>query len=97
MYLDAEIDVSVDAVASMAMKFGAIGGGAESERFQQCAARASQTVVDGGEVGDHRFDNDLILVVAVAGQYDGAVAASMFTHDTDPSKRGAAICDDAPS
>jgi hypothetical protein len=89
MHLDAEIDVSVDAVASMAMKFDAVGGGAESERAQQRAARASQTVADGGEADDPRFNNDLILVVAVTGQNDSTVAAEMFTHDdTGLLKRG---------
>jgi hypothetical protein len=89
MYLGAEIDVSVDAVASMTAKLGTIGGGAERERAQQCAARASQTVADGGEADDPRFDNDLILVVAVTGQDDSTIAAEMLTHDdTDLLKRG---------
>jgi hypothetical protein len=71
------------------MKFGVIGGGAESERTQQRAARALQTVTDRGEAGDHLFNNDLVLVVAVTGQDDSAIAAKMFTHDdTDLLKRG---------
>jgi hypothetical protein len=81
MHLDAELDVSMHAMAPMANKFGAVGGGAECERLQQCAARASQTVAGGGEADDPRFDGDLILVVAVIGQHYSAVAALMFTHD----------------
>jgi hypothetical protein len=88
MYLGAEIDVCVDAVASMTAKLGTIGGGAERERAQR-SARASQTVADGGEADDPRFDNDLILVVAVTGQDDSTIAAEMLTHDdTDLLKRG---------
>jgi hypothetical protein len=79
--LTSEIEVPVDAMASMARKFSAVGGGAECESLQQRAARALQAVADGGEAGDHRFDDDLVLVVAVTGQDDSTVAANMFTHD----------------
>jgi hypothetical protein len=95
MHLDAEIDMPMNAMAPMTAEFGTIDGGAESERAQQRAARAYQTVADGGESDDHRFNDDLILVVAVTGQNDSTVAAEMFTHDTDLSKRNAAIRDGA--
>jgi hypothetical protein len=79
----------MNAVASMAMKFSAVGGGAERESLQQRAARASQTIADRGEAGDYRFDDDLIAIAIVTGQDDSTVAAEMFTHDgTDLSKRG---------
>jgi hypothetical protein len=78
MDLDAELDAPMSAMASVAMKFGAIGGGAESECTQQRAARALQTVTDRGEAGDHRFNDDLVLVVT--GQDDSTVAARMVTH-----------------
>jgi RNA 3'-terminal phosphate cyclase len=90
MYLDAEIEASVDDVAPMATKLGAVGSASEREGAQQCATRALQAVADGGEAGDHGLNDDLILVVAVTGQNDGTIAANMFTHDTDLSKRGAA-------
>jgi hypothetical protein len=80
MHPDTEIDTPMNAVAPMTMKFGAVGGGAESERAQQRAARALQAVADGGEAGNHRFDDDLVLIVTVPGQNDGTVAANMFTH-----------------
>jgi hypothetical protein len=95
MDLDLEIEVPVDAMASMARKFSAAGGGADRERAQQRATRALQAVADGGEAGDDRLDDDLVLVVTVTGQNDSTVAAEMFTHDTDLSKRNAAIRDGA--
>jgi hypothetical protein len=59
--------MSMHAVAPMANKLGAVGGGAESERFQPRTTRAQQAVSNWREAGDDRFDDDLVLVVAVTG------------------------------
>jgi hypothetical protein len=83
MHSNAEIEVPVDAMASMATQLGAVRDVAESERAQHRATRALQTAADGAEADDPRFDDDLILVVAVTGQDDSTVAAEMFTHHTD--------------
>jgi hypothetical protein len=95
MNFHGEINVSVHAMTLVAAQLSAVRGGAESECAQHRAARALQAVADGGEAGDDRLDDDLILIVAVTSQNDGTVAAEMFTHDTDLSKRGAAIADGA--
>jgi hypothetical protein len=86
-YFNTEIDMPMNAVAPMAMKFSAVGGGAESECAQQCAAGASQTVADRGEADDPCLDNDLILVVGVTSQDDSTVTAQVLTHDIDPFER----------
>jgi hypothetical protein len=81
MHPDAELEAPMNAMASMTMKFGAVGGGAKIERAQQRAARTLQAIPNRREAGDDRLDDDLILVVAVTSQNDSAVAAQMFTHD----------------
>jgi hypothetical protein len=93
MHPDAEIDVPMNAVASMAMKFSAVGGGAKRESLQQRAARTLQAILNRCETGDDRLNNDLVRVVAVTSQNDGTVTAEILTHD-DPdllkrSRRGA--------
>jgi hypothetical protein len=61
MHSNAEIEVPVDAMASMATQLGAVRDVAESERAQHRATRALQTAADGAEADDPRFDDDLIL------------------------------------
>lgn len=36
--------------------------------------------VNGVEGGDDAFHNDLILIVGIAGQHDGAVMTEVFAH-----------------
>jgi hypothetical protein len=98
MNLDAEIDVSVDAVAPMAMKFGAVGGGAESERAHQRAARALQTIPNWCETGDDRLDDDHVVIgVGVIVDGDRPSRRELQRIALPLQRRDAAICDGARS
>jgi hypothetical protein len=79
MYLDAELEVPMNAMAAVANELGTVGGAAECEGTQPRPTRALQTIPIRCEADDPRFDRDLVPVIAV-GQYDRAVAVTVFKH-----------------
>ncbi len=70
-------------MAAIAAKLDAVGCyAAETPRPELSATDTTRISTDRREGVDHAFDDDLIMVVAVAGENDGAIAAKEFTHDS---------------
>jgi hypothetical protein len=89
MHPNAELDSPMHAVALVANKLGAVGGGAESEGTQPRAARALQAIPNRREAGDDRLDDDHVVVgVGVVIDGDRTVTPCTPTHCTSSSKKG---------
>src|SRR5258708_5044718 len=84
MHLDAELDVPMHAVAPMANTFGAIRGGAESERTPQRAAWTLQTIPNRREAGD---DELAAPGNAAGGSLAGSRCARLVRASSRPRRR----------
>jgi hypothetical protein len=80
VHSDAETDHVAHPVAARAVDLDAVDCRAAAPALHRCSANAERIPANWSEFSDDTFDDDLIMVIAVAGQNDAAVEALVFAH-----------------